>query len=119
ALPGNGRARGVKTTVGRIIFNEVLPASLPFKNEVLDKGKLRDVIGEVYRVLGPAKTATVADDIKRLGFIYATKSGTTMAISDVTIPAANEEILSATQKEVDELDRQFRRGLITQQEQYE
>ena len=115
----NSRARGVHTTVGRIIFNEVLPASMPFRNDTLDKGKLRDVIGDVYRDLGPAKTATVADDIKRLGFTYATKSGTTMAISDVTIPDEKEQILADTQKEVDELDRQFRRGLITQQERYE
>src|SRR5205807_1997755 len=86
----NSRAQGIKTTVGRIIFNEVLPPSLPFKNDVLDKGRLRDVIGEVYRELGPAKTATVADEIKRLGFTYATKSGTTMAIGDVTIPRAKE-----------------------------
>ncbi len=118
SLP-NSRAQGVKVTVGRIIFNEVLPPSLPFKNETLDKGKLRDVVGEVYRVFGPAKTATVADEIKRLGFTYATKSGTTMAISDVTIPEAKELILTETQREIDELDRQFRRGLITQQERYE
>ncbi len=114
----NSRARGVLTTPGRIIFNEVLPAALPFKNDTLDKGKLKDVIGEVYSVFGAAKTANVADDIKRLGFTYATRSGTTMAISDVTIPKAKVEILAQTQKEVDEIDRQFRRGLITSQEQY-
>ncbi len=117
-IPGK-RAQAVRTTVGRMIFNDVLPAAVPFKNDTMDKGRLKDVIGEVYRDLGPAKTATVADDIKRLGFTYATRSGTTMAISDVTIPAAKEEILAETQKEVDEIDRQFRRGLITAQEQYE
>jgi len=115
----HGRVQGFKTTVGRVIFNEAMPRALAYKNEVLDKGKLKDVIGEVYRELGPAKTAQVADDIKRLGFTYATKSGTTMAIGDVTIPAAKEQILADTQKEVDEIDRQFRRGLITAQEQYE
>ncbi len=118
AIP-NSRTQGYKTTVGRVIFNEAMPRDLPFKNDVLDKGKLKDVIGEVYRDLGPAKTAQVADDIKRLGFTYATRSGTTMAIGDVTIPAAKEQILADTQKEVDEIDRQFRRGLITSQEQYE
>jgi len=117
-VPGS-RARGVRVTPGRIIFNQALPAALPFKNDTLDKGKLKDVIGEVYHVYGPAKTAGVADDIKRMGFTYATKSGTTMAISDVTIPLAKTEILAQTQKEVDEIDRQFRRGLITAQEQYE
>jgi len=115
----NSRARGVRVTPGRIIFNQSLPAALPFKNDTLDKGKLKDVIGEVYHIFGPAKTAGVADDIKRMGFTYATKSGTTMAISDVTIPTAKTEILAQTQKEVDEIDRQFRRGLITAQEQYE
>ncbi len=118
----HGRARGVRVTPGRIIFNQALPSgprALPFKNDTLDKGKLKDVIGEVYHVFGAPKTAGVADDIKRMGFTYATKSGTTMAISDVTIPTAKTEILAQTQKEVDEIDRQFRRGLITAQEQYE
>jgi len=115
----HGRVQGFKTTVGRVIFNEAMPRALAYKNEVLDKGKLKDVIGEVYRELGPAKTAQVADDIKRLGFHYATRSGTTMAIGDVTIPAAKEQILADTQQQVDEIDRQFRRGLITSQEQYE
>ncbi len=63
----NSRAMALRTTVGRIIFNEALPRQITYKNFVQDKGKLKDVVGEVYRELGPAKTAQVADDIKRLG----------------------------------------------------
>ena len=116
-LPGS-RALALKTTVGRIIFNEALPRQLIYKNEALDKGRLKDVVGECYRDLGPAKTAQVADDIKRLGFQYATRSGTTIAIDDVTIPPVKYTIIDEVQKEVDKLERQFSRGLITAEEQY-
>jgi DNA-directed RNA polymerase subunit beta' len=114
----NRRAMVLKTTVGRVIFNEALPRQLVYKNLVMDKGKLRDVIGDCYAELGPAKTALVADDIKRLGFHYATKSGTTIAIDDVTIPLRKYEIIDEVQREVDKLERQYTRGLITSQEQY-
>ncbi|HWE63607.1 MAG TPA: DNA-directed RNA polymerase subunit beta', partial [Chloroflexota bacterium] len=116
-LPGS-RTTVLKTTVGRLIFNEALPRQLVYKNFVMDKGKLRDVISDCYAELGPAKTALVADDIKRLGFQYATRSGTTIAINDVTIPKAKYEIIEEVQKEVDKLDRQYARGLITADEQY-
>ncbi|MDB5074122.1 MAG: rpoC [Chloroflexi bacterium] len=112
------RALGLKTTVGRIIFNEALPRQIEYKNFVQDKGKLKDVVGEVYRDLGPAKTSQVADDIKRIGFQYATRSGTTIAIDDVTIPKKKYAIISEVQTEVDKLDRQYDRGLITADEQY-
>ncbi len=115
-VKAKGRSIVFKTTPGRIIFNEVLPRSLEYKNATMDKGKLRDVIGECYRELGPAMTAQLADDIKRLGFTYATKSATTMAVDDVTIPQEKQGILADAQKQVDELDKQFRRGLITDAE---
>ncbi len=67
----------------------------------------------------PAKTAQVADEIKRLGFQYATKSATTMAMDDVTIPKEKIAILAETQKLVDDLDKQFQRGLITEAERKE
>ena len=115
----NSRAAALKTTVGRVIFNEALPRQLTYKNIVLDKGKLRDVVGDCHAELGPAKTALVADDIKRLGFQYATRSGVTIAINDVTIPQVKYQIIEDTQKEVDKLDKQYARGLITDREKYE
>jgi DNA-directed RNA polymerase subunit beta' len=114
----HGRAMVLRTTVGRVIFNEALPRQLVYKNLVMDKGKLRDVIGECYAELGPAKTALVADDIKRLGFQYATRSGTTIAIDDVTIPRKKYEIIDRVQHEVDKLERDYARGLMTREEQY-
>ncbi len=116
-IPGS-RTLGLKTTVGRVLFNEVLPRQIVYKNHVQDKGKLRDVVGEVYRELGPAKTSLVADDIKRIGFQYATRSGTTIAIDDVTIPEKKYAIIAEVQAEVEKLDRQYDRGLITKDEQY-
>jgi DNA-directed RNA polymerase subunit beta' len=108
----------LETTVGRIIFNEALPEEMRFKNKIMDKKGLRDVVGECYHMFGPERTATVVDDIKKLGFSYATKSGTTIAISDITIPPDKEKILTEADQRVLEMERQYRRGLITEDEQY-
>ena len=78
------------TTPGRVIFNESLPESLRFKNKVMDKKALKDLMAECYRAYGTAKTAELVDEIKHLGFHYATVSGTTIAISDITIPAQKQ-----------------------------
>src|SRR5205085_533376 len=66
-LPNSNKAYGLKTTVGRIIFNEALPEDIPYKNRIQDKGTLRDVVAEVYALHGQERTAEVADQIKNLG----------------------------------------------------
>jgi DNA-directed RNA polymerase subunit beta' len=117
-LPNSSRAFGLQTTVGRIIFNEALPDSIPFRNEIQDKGSLRDVVAEVYSQYGQDVTAEVADEIKRLGFHYATHSGITMSVADITIPAAKPEILRVAEEEVLEVQEQYEEGLITDEERY-
>ena len=78
------------------------------------------MIGECYRKLGPAKTRQLADDIKRLGFNYATKSGITMAVADVTIPQAKREHPGRrAEAKSTSSSEQFRRGLITDDERYQ
>ena len=106
------------TTVGRIIFNEGLPPQMRFKNKIQDKKSLRDVVAECYRLLGMEKTAELVDRIKKVGFRYATQSGTTIAIDDITIPPDKDKILDATDKKLEEMERQYRRGLITEEEKY-
>jgi DNA-directed RNA polymerase subunit beta' len=117
-LPNSSRAYGLRTTVGRIIFNEALPQSISFKNRIQDKGSLRDVVAEVYAEYGQDRTAAVADEIKRLGFQYATHSGITMSVSDITIPLSKPQILETAEEKVLRIQEQYEEGLITEDERY-
>ncbi len=108
----------ITTTVGRIIFNEGLPERLRFKNYVMKKENLRQVIGECFKEYGRSKTTDLADEIKRLGFHYATKAGATVAISDVKVPEGKQEELVKADAKIAELDEQFHEGLITENERY-
>ncbi len=108
----------IETTVGRVIFNLHLPEELRFVNEVMDKKRVNAVIAEAYRRLGPERTAVFADAIKDLGFYWATKSGTTIAITDIKVPEAKERIIEETARKVELVEQQYRRGLITEDEKY-
>jgi DNA-directed RNA polymerase subunit beta' len=111
--------RLLKTTVGRVIFNRILPAEIQFINWKLDKGELKDLIAELYEVGGEGKTPDVADRIKEIGFTYATRSGYSIAVSDIHVPAEKQEIINQSLHEVELVQRDFRRGLLTEQEQNE
>jgi DNA-directed RNA polymerase subunit beta' len=90
-----------------------------FVNDVLDKAAVNELVNRVYRRLGDELTIEMADNIKDLGFKYATRSGITVAVADLTIPEEREEILEGARKRVDQIDRQYRRGLLTEDEQYQ
>ena len=111
--------RIIRTTIGRIIFNRALPEELWFVNELLDKKGVNDVIDDCYKHLGREVTAETVDNIKDLGFEYATRSGITIAVSDIQVPNEKDEIVERTSEEVAEAERQYRRGLITEEELYE
>jgi len=111
--------RIVETTVGRVLFNRILPADVQFVNAVLEKGGVKDLIAEVYELCGPDVTTNTADEVKRIGFEYAMRSGITLAVSDIAVPASKEEIIGVALKEVETVSRDFRRGLLTEQEQNE
>src|SRR5579859_2053202 len=111
--------RMVDTTVGRGLFNRVMPDEMRFVNEVLDKGGLQRLVSRCYQVVGSEQTTEVVDGIKNIGFKYATRSGMTIAVSDLSVPAAKKEIVEKTQEEQLDLEKQFRRGLLTEQEQNE
>ncbi|HET9587323.1 MAG TPA: DNA-directed RNA polymerase subunit beta' [Anaerolineales bacterium] len=111
--------RIINTTVGRVLFNRILPEEIQFVNEKLDKGGVKDLIADVYEVSGQEKTTEVADKIKALGFEYAMKSGTTLAVADISIPPERKGIIEDALKQVEVVQRDFRRGLLTEQEKNE
>ena len=106
------------TTVGRIIFNEVLPQDIQYRNQIMDKNALKEIAAECYRLYGNDKTANVLDSIKRIGFHYASKSGTTIAINDIKVPAQKEGLIDEATDKVDALEEQYQLGLITEDERY-
>jgi DNA-directed RNA polymerase subunit beta' len=108
----------VETTVGRCVFNRILPDEMRFINREMSKSSLQELVGLCYRRVGSAVTTEVVDQIKNLGFKYATRSGATIAISDLVIPPAKATIIDKTEETVNEVDRQYRRGLLTEEEQY-
>jgi DNA-directed RNA polymerase subunit beta' len=114
--PENGKR--IKTSVGRIIFNEVLPPELGFYNESIDKGTLKQIVTECYKFLSNEETAAVVDSIKQLGFRYATKSGTTIAMSDIQVPLSKPKLLEEAGERVAIIENQYNKGLITEDEKY-
>jgi len=111
--------RLIQTTVGRVLFNIILPQEVRFTNEKLDKGGVKDLIADVYELCGPETTTEVADRIKSMGFEYAMRSGTTLAVADITIPPERKEIIQQALGQVEVVQRDFRRGLLTEQEKNE
>src|SRR5579885_2525889 len=107
-------------TYGRMRFNQLLPEDMRYtKFEVMDRKQLRAVVGEVYRRHGVEKTGEVVDALTHLGFDFATRSGITIAISDLTIPREKKrELLQEADRRIEEIQKQFRRGLITEEERY-
>jgi DNA-directed RNA polymerase subunit beta' len=111
--------RVIETTVGRVLFNRVLPEPLRFVNRPLAKGEIQQLVGEIYHLLREEGSPAVVDAIKDIGFRFATRSGATIAISDIAIPPTKREIISATIEEAEAVRRDFQRGLLTEQEQNE
>ena len=115
--PGEGDT-WIETTPGRIIFNQVLPEELRRYDVLMDKKALRDLVSEVYRLTGNATTSEVLDQIKQVGFHYATISGTTIGITDIQVPPEKAEIIAEADKEVELLEEQYEMGLITEREKH-
>jgi DNA-directed RNA polymerase subunit beta' len=111
--------RLVDTTVGRVIFNGILPPRLQFKNDVMDRKQLRRTVDDCYRILGPEATAHLVDGIKSVGFDFATRGGMTIAVDDIHVPESKPALLRAADAQVDQIFGQFQRGLITEEERYE
>ena len=106
------------TTIGRIIFNSILPESVEFVNELINKKKLTQVVINSYLLAGNYQTVIFLDQLKDLGFGMATVSGVSIAISDVLIPDEKDGILDGAQQEVDEIKNKFDRHILTDGERY-
>ena len=113
--PKNGLC---KTTVGRVIFNSILPEGMPFYNYTLDLKGISKIIQDCYKLLGRGKTIILLDDIKETGFKACTKSGLSFAITDIKIPAKKPEIIDKTQEEIERIQKLYRKGIITEGERY-
>ncbi len=110
----------VETTTGRILVREVLPSGVPFEhvNTVLTKKNIAKLVGSSYRDAGIKATVILCDRLKDIGYEYATRAGVTIGVKDLRIPVAKKKILETSQAEVDDIERQYRDGIITRTEKY-
>ncbi len=121
----------VESTLGRFLFNEILPQDLGFvdrsdpRNELLKlevdfhvgKKQLKQILEKVINTHGASKTAEVLDDVKAIGYKYSTRAAMTVSISDMTVPPQKPQMIKA-QETVDKITRNYKRGLITEEERY-
>ena len=114
-LASDGR---IITTAGRCIFNDILPAGMPFYNYPLGQKGASRVISDCFQILGRGATLDLLDDMKDLGFRYSTLAGVSFGITDAKIPSRKAEILSAAQSRVDLVEEDYRNDIITEGERY-
>ena len=107
-----------ETTVGRVLFNQVVPEEYGYINQVLTKKALRDIIGDILKKTGTAKTAKFLDDIKDLGFKMAFEGGLSFNLDDVIVPAIKEELIAESELEVEDVVNNYNMGFITNNERY-
>jgi len=115
-VPFRGETR--ETTLGRVLFNEIFPEDFPFQDEPMTKKKLSAVMALAYQKYGQDKTAEIADDLKDIGFTYATRSGLSMGMDDFSEPSNLKELLDAGETRVAEISNQYEQGFITNDERY-
>ena len=108
----------METTVGRVIFNQVVPREYGYINQLLTKKSLRDIIGAILKKTGTAKTAKFLDDIKDLGYSMAFKGGLSFNLDDVIVPKIKESLVADASAEVDEVVNNYNMGFITNNERY-
>ncbi|MFH2035611.1 MAG: DNA-directed RNA polymerase subunit beta' [Candidatus Zixiibacteriota bacterium] len=108
----------VKTSPGRVIFNQILPKEIPFFNEVASRSRTEKLILQCIRTSGNDKTVIFLDKIKKLGFEYATLAGITVSIDDMLVPDAKDQLVAEAQKKVNSITKKYERGVITNHERY-
>jgi len=107
-----------ETTVGRVLFNEVVPEKAGYINQVLTKKSLRDIIGRILKITNVPETAEFLDKIKEMGFTFAFKGGLSFSLGDIIIPDEKHEMIGTANKEVDAIISNYNMGLITNNERY-
>ncbi len=107
----------IETTVGRIIFNQIMPKEMPYINKQLGSKELKSLTREIIETVKDfQKSAEIIDEMKELGFRYATLSGITWSYSDLKVPQEKQRIIEETKKKVEEINRQFEEGLLSEEE---
>ena len=130
-INGEKKSKKVETTVGRILYNDGIPQDLGYVDRTSENGmfeyeinfpvnkkKLGDLINRCIKIHGLSESAEVLDNVKEKGFKYSTKSGLTYSMDDVKVPKEKKEILANAEKEIEKVRKQYRRGLITEEERY-
>ena len=115
---GNSEARVIETTVGRVIFSEIWPDELGFVNFPAGKSKLGDLIFNCYKVCGHERTVTTLDKLKEIGFAEATRAGVSIGIDDMIIPTEKSREIDHALKQISDVEKQHKKGVITNQERY-
>ncbi len=128
---GSVKSGFVESTVGRFIFNEIIPQDLGFVDRTQEenalllevdfhvgKKQLKQILEKVFNVHGATQTAVTLDDIKAIGYKYSTRAAMTVSISDMTVPESKPKLIADAQATVDQIAKNFRRGLITEEERY-
>ncbi|MDD5590694.1 MAG: DNA-directed RNA polymerase subunit beta' [Dehalococcoidales bacterium] len=113
-----GQDQRIKTSAGRIIFNEVLPQQLRDYSKVIDKSTSKQIVDSCYKLLSSQEMAIVLDNLKQLGFRYATQSGTTIGMSDVKIPEEKARLIKDAEEKTVAIKEQYNNGVITEDESY-
>ena len=108
----------IQTTIGRVLFNELLPEGMPFVNQMLDKSRLSNVITDCYNIKGHEATVVLLDKLKRIGFEEATLAGLSISVDDLNIPKEKQSFIQKTREEVAKVDGQYKKGIITDGERY-
>ncbi|MDE2312598.1 MAG: DNA-directed RNA polymerase subunit beta', partial [Elusimicrobia bacterium] len=106
------------TTVGRVLFNEILPPELRYINKAQGKKELSALVERCYKALGQFRTVQLLDDLKRTGYRFATAAGLSISISDMHIPLLKKELITQARKRVKEIEGQAKNGVITEAERY-
>ena len=115
---GNADKKVIETTVGRVLFSEIWPPEMGFPNKVGKKSELGDLIWSCYKICGHDKTVIMLDKLKELGFRDATKAGVSIGIDDMIIPKEKEQEIKTAQEHIKEVEKQYRKGVITSGERY-
>lgn len=108
----------ITTTTGRIIFNQIVPKSIGYINDLLNKKKIISIIGTIYKTVGNRETALFLDRLKDIGYKYATEGGLSVNIDDIEVPATKKKIIEDAYKRVDVIERSKSRGIISENERY-
>jgi DNA-directed RNA polymerase subunit beta' len=106
----------IETTVGRLLFNSILPKDYPFINHEVKKKELSKLVDDVIKIYGLKETPRILDKLKHFGFQFATKSGVSFSFDDLAIPPAKKKMVDAARKEAQEIQEQFEQGLLTADE---